>query len=319
MPPSTLPFRVPFSATKFPPGALVTSSPLIFTADDLAHALFVTGRAPGDRAAHGAASVWEWVHRSALVPAYVRRLPKGRLRRSALALDLDRSEKVAVSYALGQALTQIFCETGLGVGYLMHLDRYGARFGAAYAATRKRADLIGLGPTGWVVAEAKGRSNGMEAALRGKLIAQKRSVRSIAGVPPALALGCVTSFPPPAGDMRLDAFDPTESDLESIDVEVDVDSYLLAYYEPFLAALDAGSRDDADGVARAVFAGAGVTMGLRRDVEQRARAAAEGAVQGLAADLLRLRAGRDNEEEHLDGSYFQTEWQEALTLGDFKG
>ena len=50
---------------------------LSFTTDDLAHALFATGRAPGDQWAHSMASVWEWIHRTSLIPAYIRRTPRG--------------------------------------------------------------------------------------------------------------------------------------------------------------------------------------------------------------------------------------------------
>src|SRR4051794_38104598 len=112
-------FEVPYRALAFPPGAVPVTGSLTFTADDLAHALFATGRAPGDERAHGTASVYEWLHRTSLVPAYVRRRYGGALVRSSLALSLDRSESVSLSYALGQAMTAIFCRTQLSVDFLM--------------------------------------------------------------------------------------------------------------------------------------------------------------------------------------------------------
>jgi hypothetical protein len=83
-------FEVPFSADAFP-GHIRRRGVLKFTSADLAHALFVTGRAPADQWAHGDASTWEWLSRSSMVPAYVRE-DSGRLMRSALANSLDRSE-----------------------------------------------------------------------------------------------------------------------------------------------------------------------------------------------------------------------------------
>lgn len=83
------------------PGSVGKTGTLGSTVNDLAHALFATGRAPGDQARFGDASFWEFVHRASLIPASVRINSSGRLVKSALALELDRSEKVALSYALG--------------------------------------------------------------------------------------------------------------------------------------------------------------------------------------------------------------------------
>ena len=120
-------FDVRYRAEAFP-NFVARNGVLHFDAADLAHALFVTGRAPGDQARHGDMSVWEWIHRTSLVPAYVRRGSTGRLMKSALADSLDRSEKVALSYALGQAMTGIFAQQNLGVTHLMHVDRYAERW-----------------------------------------------------------------------------------------------------------------------------------------------------------------------------------------------
>src|SRR5690349_5437977 len=114
-------FELNYRAWAFPTGVVRGSGQLCFSADELAHALFVTGRAPGDERRHGAASVHEWLHRTSLIPAYVRRNYRGELVRSRLALDLDRSELVGLSYALGQAVTGVFCRVELCVHHLMHV------------------------------------------------------------------------------------------------------------------------------------------------------------------------------------------------------
>lgn len=91
-------FSAPYRAHHFPPGTVPPYGDLDFTTDDLAHALFVTGRAPGDRYAFAAASFWEFVHRTSIIPSYIR-WRGGQLLRSRLAMELDRSEKVGLSYA----------------------------------------------------------------------------------------------------------------------------------------------------------------------------------------------------------------------------
>lgn len=119
-------FEVWYTTEDFP-DTFNRTGRMVFTVDALAHALFVTGRAPQDQAVYGWTSVYEWLHRVALIPAYIRRAPTGRLTRSDLARDLDRSEKVALSYTLGQAMTGVFSQQTVSVRFLMHVDRYAAR------------------------------------------------------------------------------------------------------------------------------------------------------------------------------------------------
>ncbi|WP_157743280.1 hypothetical protein [Micromonospora coriariae] len=296
---------------------------LTFSTDDLVHALFATGRAPGDEVSHGLASVWEFIHRVSLIPAYVRRSDGGGLVKSALARELDRSEKVSLSYALGQAMTGIFCQKKLGVTFLLHVDRYAGRYGVTFGTTRKRADLFGWSPRGWVVAEAKGRSNAMEAALPSTLVAQKRSIKSIAGERPWLALGCVASFPPYAYELLIDAVDPDEDALESIDVNMDLDRYMLAYYEPFLAAVAAGTPDVRDqGYLASRFDVLNLRVGLRRDIAARVRQAAEGELVGLHESVLGLlETGGEADQSFTtfpDGTLVGSNWADAMSLNDWR-
>ena len=307
----------------FPLGVISPHAVLEFTTDDLAHALFVTGRAPGDEVRHGWASVWEFVHRVSLIPAYVRRTNTGALVKSALARELDRSEKATLSYSLGQAIAGIFCEQKLGVTHLLHVDRYASRYGVTFAGTRKRADLFGLGPQGWVVAEAKGRSNGMEKDLPRTLVAQKRSVKSISGDRPWLALGCVAAFPPHMYELSITAVDPDEEGPEPVDIDLDLDGYLLAYYEPFLAAINAGASDVRG--QRYLTAHLGlldVRIGVRRDLAIRLQQARQGEVSGLAERVFGLLDTRVEPDEAAtgfpDGTLVGTNFADAIALNDWR-
>ncbi|MEU2614517.1 hypothetical protein ABZ570_23475 [Micromonospora sp. NPDC007271] len=309
----------------FPKGLISPTAVLEFTPDDLAHALFTTGRAPGDQVSHGLASVWEFIHRVSLIPAYIRRSNGGGLVKSALAWDLDRSEKVSLSYALGQAMTGIFCRKKLGVGFLLHLDRYASRYGVTFGATKKRADLIGRCARGWVVAEAKGRSNGMESDLPGKLIAQKRSIKSVGGERPWLALGCVASFPPYAYELSINAVDPDDEEIDATELGIELDRYTLAYYEPFLAAMSVGVTDGGQDhtylTSRLDLLN--LRVGLRRDVAERVQRARQGEVQGLFQSVTELLSGDDEIEQtdlptFPDGTLMETNWTDAIALNDWE-
>ncbi|WP_328467269.1 toll/interleukin-1 receptor domain-containing protein [Actinoplanes sp. NBC_00393] len=317
------PFSAPYRAIAFPDGVIDGVGTLQFSADDLAHALFVTGRAPGDRAQYGTASLWEWLHRTSLIPAYVRRHYKGgRLVRSRLATELDRSELVGFSYALGQAVTAIFCREKLQVSHLLHVDRYGGHYNLAFGATRKRADLFGISPNGWVVAEAKGRSRSMETGLSAKLRAQKRSIAAIGGVRPWLALGCVASFPIDAVGMRIDAVDPIEEEVESIEIPASLDDYMLAYYAPFVVAIDAGDAAERDDlIVESRFGSFGVTVRMSTDVYIRVQQAAGGEIRGLSEDLQVFLQGLPADSSGLlaDGIAIETDWAEAMAIADWLG
>lgn len=315
-------FEARYRAYSFPAGLITGGGKLSFTTDDLAHALITTGRAPGDRFRYGAASAYEWLHRASLIPAYIRRNYQGRLMRSRLALELDRSELVAVSYALGQAMTAVFCRLELGVSHLLHIDRYIQQYGLRLAG-RKRADLFGLCPNGWVVAEAKGRSRSMESDLRSKLVLQKRSVLAVCNTAPWIALGCVASFPTRHGGMELDAFDPDETEPEALAIPGSVDDVMLAYYLPFLAIVDLGTPNPDTNVEELVvsdFEPLGVRVGMMRSIYQRVRRAAEERqADGLGEDIIRLLRRSPPAEAGLfpDGTAVRTAWTDAISIQDW--
>ncbi|MER7414024.1 hypothetical protein [Streptomyces cacaoi] len=319
-------FEVWYRAENFPPEFMRTHR-MRFSAADLAHALFVTGRAPADRSKHGMTSVYEWLHRTMLIPAYLRRTPLGRIVRSDLARELDRSEKVALSYMLGQAMTGIFSEKVVSVPFLMHVDRYGGRYGMTFAPNiRKRADLFGRRESGgWVVAEAKGRSGSVPQGVRRAISTQKRSIRSIAGKRPEIAYGCIAHFPrQPGGSEFLSvlAIDPADEEPEAVGLQVDPDKFIQAYYEPFIAALEFGGRKRSWGDYLAVtYEDFGLRVGVFPEIVDRLERAYNGRSLGLHEDIgviLRDRSpGQLSEGHFLDGTRISTEWQDALAQEDW--
>ncbi|MEU1124812.1 hypothetical protein ABZ371_14875 [Streptomyces sp. NPDC005899] len=321
-------FSVWYKAKNFPPKVVGRETDRMnFPIDDLAHALFVTGRAPADRATHGTTSLYEWLHRVALVPAYLRMAPGGRLMRSDLARELDRSEKVALSYTLGQAMTGIFSERVLSVRFLMHVDRYANRYGLAFdPSSKKRADLFGQKlDGGWVVAEAKGRSGIVDWKLEQTMIAQKGTIKSIGGVVPDFAFGCAAHFPKlndGSEPLAVLAIDPPDFEPDAIDLGITLDKFIQAYYEPFLAALEgSGYRNSSGDFTVARYDAMGLRVGVLRSVLERVERARNGSVSGLHDDVTALLNEQVPEErpagQFLDGTMVKSNWKAPMSQDDW--
>ncbi|MFF2699187.1 MULTISPECIES: hypothetical protein [Streptomyces] len=321
-------FSVWYRAKHFPPKVVRHETDrMTFPIDDLAHALFVTGRAPADRAAHGATSLYEWLHRVALVPAYLRMAPGGRLMRSDLARELDRSEKVALSYTLGQAMTGIFSERILSVRFLMHVDRYAGRHGLAFdPSSKKRADLFGQKcDGGWVVAEAKGRSGTADWKLEQAMISQKGTIKSIDGVAPDFTFGCAAHFPKlddGSEPLAILAIDPPDFEPDAIDLRISLDKFVQAYYEPFLVALEEGGRKMVGGdFVVAHYDAFNMRIGVLRSVLERVERANSGFVSGLHHDVTTLLNELVPEErpagQFLDGTMVKTDWAASMNQDDW--
>lgn len=289
---------------------------LSFTLADLARALFVTGRAPGDEMMYGYSSIWEFIHRYTLILAYLKKGKASRIERSDLALSLDRSEKVNLSYCMGQAMTTIFCQNVLSVNRLLHLDRYGLRYNVTFFRGGQRPDLIGGTSKGWVVAEAKGRSGAMNAELLRKVRSQKNMVAKINGADPWVAVGCVAEFPSVA--LQLSAFDPVEKVEEPVFLEIDMDRFMLAYYEPFLRVLDLDTNSVSirDPTRRMASLGVlGLRIGILAELETRLRRAEQGQLEGLADSITAIvESSRDLQgslalrpSAFADGSFFEVD------------
>ncbi|WDQ00109.1 hypothetical protein PVK74_30540 [Micromonospora chalcea] len=218
-------------------------------------------------------------------------------------------------------MTALFCRNALSVTHLMHVDRYANHHGITFGNTRKRPDLFGPAPSGWVVAEAKGRSRAMETTLRTKLRQQKRSIAAIGGVRPWIALGCVAAFPKDEVGMRVHTVDPVEDGPEPVEIPASVDDYMLAYYAPFVLAIDAGDavvRDDRTVAAR--FASIGVTVRVWSDIYMRVHQAAAGRVEGLYQDLQQMLDEGLSQPLGLlsDGTAVETAWPVVVSASDWE-
>ncbi|MEV6002165.1 hypothetical protein AB0M25_23545 [Streptomyces griseomycini] len=301
-------------ATLFPVGVPVKQE-LTVLPEDLVRALFIAGRAPYDWAKHGRSSTYEWCHRVAVLPAYLSWSddPVRRITRTALAHELDPSEKSMLSYTLGQAMCQLFAERQLSVRFFMHVARYASTYGLTFAPGQSRADFFGERTDGgYVVAEAKGRSGPLTKDLRETMEEQKRTIKTIKGEEPEIAYASAVHFSSAHGPMRLTAIDPEEAAPRAVDLPVDPDLHVLAYYAPFLDAFAHQEPLMLGDYVVASFTALDVTLGVLAPVLQRVqRAARRNETEGLRDDVLRLLARhRPRLERTLygDGTLFAADW-----------
>jgi hypothetical protein len=181
--------------------------------------------------AHGLYSIWEAIHRAGVIYAYLREDGSGRIRRSSLYDALDRSEKAAASYYIGMTMTKVIAAR-LGVHWLMHVDRYYHTLQIAFAG-RMRPDLIGPDTQQrWLVAEAKGRTGGEDQVALSKMQLQKRSISRVGNSRPHLAIGCLAFFEDDGLSLRV--IDPDDDEPNPVSHAFDIDSFLWAYYQPFV-------------------------------------------------------------------------------------
>ena len=163
----------------------------------------------------------------------------------------------------------------------------------------------------------------MEAALEPILVSQKRTIASVSGVPPTMAVGCVASFPTPDRLLRVDAFDPEDEEVDALNLEIDVDRFVLAYYEPFLRAIESGetgsdARGEGEvGLVTSRFEVVGVTVGLRKDIAALVRRAEEGQVEGLASLVMEALDVSTAPATFADGTIVETRWDGTLSIGDW--
>ncbi len=311
------PAHVRTDAALFPAGVPVDQE-LSVMPEDLARALFITGRAPYDQAKHGRSSTYEWCHRVAVLPAYLSWSddPVRRITRTDLARELDPSEKGMLSYTLGQAMCQLFAERQLSVQFFMHVARYASAYDLTFAPGQSRADFFGERTYGgYVVAEAKGRSGPLTKKLRKTMEEQKRTIKTIKGETPEIAYASAVHFSSPHGPMRLTAIDPEEAAPRAVDLPVDPDLHVLAYYTPFLDAFAHQEPLRLGDYVVASFTAFDVTLGILAPVLQRVeRAARRNETEGLRDDILRLLTRHRPRLEHTlyrDGTLFAADWRSS--------
>jgi hypothetical protein len=229
---------IPFTAANYPPKCAIANGngSLDISWAELVWAAITVGKRSWRHVLqHGPFSRFEMVYRGAMIYANLIETPSGNAYRSSAYEGLDPSEKSAISYFLGLAVSKAFVAKTLRVPWLMHVDIYREQFGLQLVPFGGRPDLFGRDRAGrWVVLEAKGRTNGHDEAALQRAKTQASLVEQIDGKAPYLSIGLVSSFA--NGRLSLVTDDPAPKKPQSkLRWQVTEDEFLAAYYQPFRA------------------------------------------------------------------------------------
>jgi hypothetical protein len=261
--------RIPYTADNFPMHAdplLVGGHDLELTWAQIVWAAVSVGKADlAHLYLHGPYSYFEIAFRTAIVYANLVENPDGTIRRSSVYEGLDPSEKGAISYFLGLAITKAFAAQRLDTPWLMHLDVYRQQL-AIVLAGGTRPDLLGLTNAGdWVVVESKGRTNGFDAEALSKAKDQASQVAVVGGVPPSITAGCLIHFT--GGILQLAVDDPSSERKSRIRIPLDEPEFIGGYYRPIRAWLGRAEgtfRSEIEGIPfiQAKLPGLDISVGM---------------------------------------------------------
>ena len=233
--------RIQYHATNFPPrygAALSGTHNLTVTWAELVWAAITFGK-PGlaHLLSHGMHSISDMIVRSHTVYANLHQTGL-HLEKSALYEDLDPTEKGATSYFLGMMAAKIICSRLLDTPFVFHLSMLKTLGGTMVLHKKSQPDLIGLNSAGnWVVAEAKGRTNGYSPDAMTKAKLQTRQLRMINGTYPSLRVGIQAYFSP---DLNFAVSDPDEYEDDAEDIEFDLRAAIHDYYSYVLGSSQVG-------------------------------------------------------------------------------
>lgn len=185
----------------------------------------------------------EMVWRAMMATTNLRTTKSGkRWTRSAAYDRLDPSEKVAVSYFLGMLQSHLMAQK-LGYSHLVHVDRLLTLSGQKLSGKRPDFVAVSIGAAPGTVYgatwEAKGRTNGFDDAALTKAKIQAARTPTIAGLTPVETIASEAYFDVDDNTWRAKLKDP---DWDGTYMKAGLETYLMAYYLPILAAAAEGGE-----------------------------------------------------------------------------
>lgn len=180
--------------------------------------------------------------------------------KSGLYTEMDQTEKGAASYFLGMTLTKLFADRLLGVPLLWHVSTSSQAI--SFIPGRSRPDLIGCSSklNEWIVAEAKGRSDGFDATALLKAKSQAQMVTTINGLNPRYRFGAESFFSP---HLQIALEDPPAEE-DAVPLEFDINRALAEYYSILPILKERGVEERVNGLAYVILhdEDVGVSVGL---------------------------------------------------------
>jgi hypothetical protein len=173
---------------------------------------------------------FEIMYRLSIIGANFETDTSGSLLKSQSYINLDASEKTAISFYFGMTMAKLLAEEYLSTPWLSHLGVYKNLFSRAGMPFRfqskERPDLFGLDLNGnWIVIESKGRSSGLNTAMR-KAKSQSTAISTIGNTPVSTCIGLVAFLKNQAEVFWQDP--PSGSSQTNLDISKD--EFLFDYY-----------------------------------------------------------------------------------------
>ncbi|WP_316187981.1 MULTISPECIES: hypothetical protein [unclassified Bradyrhizobium] len=242
------------------------STDITATRADIIRSLLTVGY-PSRKKASRKVGPWRIRMLSAMAYGYLDRA----LRTTAYFRNLEQTEKVGVSFLLGQAFTHWFAQDRMDIEFLLHVAGFESttwgtssaaaspKTGASPPSLKSRPDFIGVKKAEMHVFESKGRVRRPAQTAIGKALGQVSALRSVNGTQPATR--CATFFTLKASGAEGQVIDP-EGNVNGIKVTFDEWEMITEAYSFFLDSenavlLDAASegyvgREIDDGVFFAI-------------------------------------------------------------------
>jgi hypothetical protein len=173
---------------------------------------------------------------------------------------MDQTEKGAASYFLGMTLTKLLADRLLDIPLLWHVSTSSQAL--SFIPGKSRPDLIGCSSNlnEWIVAEAKGRSEGFDSSALSRAKAQSKMITTINGKNPKFRFGSESYFSP---YLCVELEDPP-AEREAVPVQFRIDQAMGEYYSILPILQERGSEERIRGIAYLTMhdEDVGVTIGL---------------------------------------------------------
>lgn len=275
-------------------GAFVTlngTTDINATRADIIRSLLTVGY-PSRKEAIRKVGLWRTRMLSAMAYGYLDRA----LRTTGYFRNLEQTEKVGVSFLLGQAFTHWFAQDRMGIEFLEHVAGFKSitwktssatvppKAGASTSSPKSRPDFIGMKKTEKHVFESKGRIRRPAQSAVAKALGQVSALRAINGTQPATR--CATFFMLKASGAEGQVIDP-EGDAAGIEVNFDDWELITRSYAFFLDGENAALPD----VAAEGYVGREIDDGVFFAIDKQVLSAASG--QGQPASASERQQRRD--------------------------